>query len=224
MKRQDCGDQRFALQGNKSATPNNGRHLDAALKDRTNQAYSNADAFPWKHPRDKSLGKPHSLAVSHKQEATGNETDENAPRDGNALAAENCGSATRHMPDETSCIPQDVSSTDAPASRTAAAVTGSSGCTQHDAGVESESKADMSATGVIKAERLGDSIQDSTVGSDTDIHLNASMQDPLCSGIAANAQSTLGAVSTVSPGRRIFAAQVTITRPTTPASPVVAAT
>lgn len=219
MKTQHGDEQLCPLQGNKAATPLASRHTGTALEDRTNRASGpslSSAAIRWKHPKDKSLIKPHSLTASHQQEATGNDPDESADRAENAQAAQDSGSAERHLPDGTSCSLQDVSRNDAPAGSVAARFGGTS-CTQHDASVGPESEAVVLATGLVKVEGSGDGIQQLTVGRDSDTRL--SVQGAMCNGTVANAHSTLGAVSTVSPGRRMFAAQVTITRPTTPASP-----
>lgn len=67
------------------------------------------------------------------------------------------------------------------------------------------------------------SAQESQLGhsSDRPQGSNALREEAVFSMTTANSSGTVKAIEagSVSPGRRVFAAQVTITRPTTPASP-----
>lgn len=71
---------------------------------------------------------------------------------------------------------------------------------------------------------LEDSVQEKRLrhSSPDRRHCSSAVQEPVFSITAATTSSTRHATDIISPGRRTFAAQVTVTRPATPASPASA--
>lgn len=96
---------------------------------------------------------------------------------------------------------------------------------QHEAEVDLRMDTGVQVLSVSdSAHTLEDSVQKARMGqsSPDGHHCSSAVHEPVFVIAACGTRSTRHATDTVSPGRRVFAAQVTVTRPTTPASPASA--
>ena len=201
------------LQGSNTAASSLGRSTGSVLRDKTNTSAGQGLHSPngrQPQPKQPSSSTVHGFAAprSHQQTAaTDGETDGNETVNAStSFDAQRCTITSESMP----CAENNSSIS---AGKSGIGTAGSVQSNAASGGFNSPAKADVS-------QELHGCMQDSALSGDTAVDSEA--LECISNTAVASISKEVDSLCSVSPGRRIFAAQVTVTRPRTPASPASA--